>query len=44
MMRHIEQKSGKLLIFLTMDDKLNNYVDKKPCIASFFPVRQVCYF
>ena len=36
MMRHIEQKSGKLLILLTMDDKLNNYVDKKPCIASFF--------
>lgn len=36
MMRHIEQKSGKLLILLTVDDKLNNYVVKKPCIASFF--------
>ena len=29
MMRHIEQKSGKLLILLTVDDKLNNYVVKK---------------
>lgn len=36
MMRNIEQKWRKLLILLTVDDKLNNYVDKKPCIASFF--------